>query len=151
VSERENGSLGLSLYLLVLLTALHTLSLTDRFLIAAFGTQISLDLGLSNQQFGLVTGLAFTLFYASTGPVAGLLVDRFGPGRLLGTGVLIWSAMTGLTGMAKSFLGLWLPRTLVGVGEAILIPAASRICRRGHLLPLPARHHNETCRTRWRV
>ena len=64
MSERENGSLGLSLYLLVLLTALHTLSLTDRFLIAAFGTQISLDLGLSNQQFGLVTGLAFTLFYA---------------------------------------------------------------------------------------
>ncbi|MEL0259442.1 MAG: MFS transporter, partial [Halieaceae bacterium] len=127
MSERENGSLGLSLYLLVLLTALHTLSLTDRFLIAAFGTQISLDLGLSNQQFGLVTGLAFTLFYASTGPVAGLLVDRFGPGRLLGTGVLIWSAMTGLTGMAKSFLGLWLPRTLVGVGEAILIPAASKI------------------------
>ena len=103
MSERENGSLGLSLYLLVLLTVLHTLSLTDRFLIAAFGTQISLDLGLSNQQFGLVTGLAFTLFYASTGPVAGLLVDRFGPGRLLGTGVLIWSAMTGLTGMAKSF------------------------------------------------
>ena len=35
--------------------------------------------------------------------------------------------MTGLTGMAKSFLGLWLPRTLVGVGEAILIPAASKI------------------------
>ena len=127
MTERPAGTPAISLYVLALLTLLHTLSLTDRFLIAAFGTQISLDLGLTNQQFGLVTGLAFTVFYASAGPVAGLLVDRFGPARLLGSGVLIWSAMTGLTGMAKSFLGLWLPRTLVGVGEAILIPAASKI------------------------
>ena len=127
MSGRDQRSVGISLYVLALLTVLHTLSLTDRFLIAAFGTQISVDLGLSNQQFGLVTGLTFTLFYASTGPVAGLLVDRFGPGRLLGVGVPIWSAMTALTGMAKSFLGLWLPRALVGVGEAILIPAASKI------------------------
>ena len=118
---------GTSLYVLCLLTVLHTLSLTDRFLIAAFGTQISVDLGLSNQQFGLVTGLAFTLFYATSGPLAGLLVDRYGPGRLLGIGVLIWSAMTALTGVAKGFFGLWLPRTLVGVGEAILLPAASKI------------------------
>lgn len=124
---RTDASRGVSLYVLLLLTLLHTLSLTDRFLIAAFGTQISLDLGLSNQQFGFVTGLAFTLFYATTGPLAGLMVDRFGPGRLLGLGVLVWSAMTGLTGVAKSFTGLWLPRTLVGVGEAILIPAASKI------------------------
>jgi len=108
---RTDASRGVSLYVLLLLTLLHTLSLTDRFLIAAFGTQISLDLGLSNQQFGFVTGLAFTLFYATTGPLAGLMVDRFGPGRLLGLGVLVWSAMTGLTGIAKSFTGLWLPRS----------------------------------------
>ena len=117
MSGRDQRSVGISLYVLALFTVLHTLSLTDRFLIAAFGTQISVDLGLSNQQFGLVTGLAFTLFYASTGPVAGLLVDRFGPGRLLGVGVLIWSAMTALTGMAKSFLGLWLPRVSGGRGS----------------------------------
>lgn len=117
----------MSLYVLALLTVLHTLSLTDRFLISAFGTQITTDLALSNQQFGLVAGLAFTLFYAGTGPVAGLLVDRFGPGPLLGVGVMIWSAMTALTGLAKSFVGLWLPRSLVGIGEAILLPAASKI------------------------
>ncbi len=117
----------MSLYVLALLTGLHTLSLVDRFLIAAFGSQLSADLGLSNQQFGLVTGLAFTLFYAASGPLAGLMVDRFGPGRLLGVGVLLWSAMTGLTGVAKGFLGLCVPRVLVGVGEAILIPAASKI------------------------
>ena len=59
---RTDASRGVSLYVLLLLTLLHTLSLTDRFLIAAFGTQISLDLGLCNQQFGFVTGLAVTLF-----------------------------------------------------------------------------------------
>lgn len=117
----------MSLYVLALLTLLHALSLTDRFLLSAFGTQITTDLALSNQQFGLVSGLAFTLFYAGSGPVAGLLVDRFGPGPLLGVGVMVWSAMTALTGLAKSFMGLWMPRSLVGIGEAILLPAASKI------------------------
>ena len=58
-SESRQGttdsSIGASLYVLALLTLLHTLSLADRFLIAAFGTQISLDLGLSNQQFQIET------------------------------------------------------------------------------------------------
>ena len=93
VSEEPPRAIGVSLYVLALLTALHTLSLVDRFLIAAFGSQLSSDLGLSNQQFGLVTGLAFTLFYASSGPLAGLMVDRFGPGRLLGVGVLLWLSL----------------------------------------------------------
>lgn len=113
--------------ILILLTALNILSLTDRFLIAAFGSQITTELSLTNQQFGLLTGFGFVLFYAVAGPFMGILADRFGAGRLLGIGILLWSAMTALTGQAKSFIGVMLPRAFVGIGEATLNPASSAI------------------------
>ena len=50
--------------LLGLLIVLNVLSLTDRFLLAAFGTQIVEDLELSHQQFGLLTGLASSFLRA---------------------------------------------------------------------------------------
>lgn len=113
--------------ILTLLTLLNILSLTDRFLIAAFGAQITAELNLSNQQFGLLTGFGFVLFYAVAGPFMGILADRFGASRLLGIGILLWSAMTALTGQAKSFVGVMLPRAFVGIGEATLNPASSAI------------------------
>ena len=113
--------------ILTLLTLLNVLSLTDRFLIAAFGAQITAELNLSNQQFGLLTGFGFVLFYAVAGPFMGILADRFGASRLLGIGILLWSAMTALTGQAKSFVGVMLPRAFVGIGEATLNPASSAI------------------------
>ena len=91
--------------ILTLLTLLNILSLTDRFLIAAFGAQITTELSLSNQQFGLLTGFGFVLFYASLA-FMGILADRFGASRLLGIGILLWSAMTAFTGQAKSFVGV---------------------------------------------
>jgi MFS family permease len=113
--------------ILTLLTLLNILSLTDRFLIAAFGAQITTELSLSNQQFGLLTGFGFVLFYAVAGPFMGILADRYGASRLLGIGILLWSAMTALTGQAKSFVGVMLPRAFVGIGEATLNPASSAI------------------------
>ena len=113
--------------ILTLLTLLNILSLTDRFLIAAFGAQITTELSLSNQQFGLLTGFGFVLFYAVAGPFMGILSDRFGASRLLGIGILLWSAMTAFTGQAKSFVGVMLPRAVVGIGEATLNPASSAI------------------------
>ena len=113
--------------ILTLLTLLNILSLTDRFLIAAFGAQISTELNLSNQQFGLLTGFGFVLFYAVAGPFMGILADRFGASRLLAIGILLWSAMTALTGQAKSFVGVMLPRAFIGIGEATLNPASSAI------------------------
>jgi len=113
--------------ILTLLTLLNILSLTDRFLIAAFGAQITAELNLSNQQFGLLTGFGFVLFYAVAGPFMGILADRFGASRLLGIGILLWSAMTALTGQAKSFVSVMLPRAFVGIGEATLNPASSAI------------------------
>ena len=106
---------------------LHVLNQVDRNLIASFGPEIVRDLGLSRTEFGIVTGVAFTAFYAVTALGAGVLADRYGRTRILAFGLATWSGFTALSGMARSFVSLVSIRPLVATGEATLIPAATAI------------------------
>jgi len=54
----------------------------------------------------------------------GALADRAHRPRLIAAGLLIWSAATVSTGLATSYVGLLVPRMIVGVGEAVLGPGA---------------------------
>ena len=58
--------------LLVFFLLLHVLNQVDRNLIASFGPEIVRDLGLSRTEFGIVTGIAFTIAYAVTALAAGV-------------------------------------------------------------------------------
>ena len=111
--------------LFLLLVAINILSYVDRHLLPAFASQISADLDLSRQQFGLLTGFAFVTVYALSGPLMGVLADRLNAAKVIACGILLWSVMTVFTGMAKSFLQILLPRMAIGVGEATLHPAAA--------------------------
>lgn len=106
---------------------LHVLNQVDRNLIASFGPEIVRDLGLSRTEFGIVTGMAFTVFYAVTALAAGVLADRYGRTRILALGLATWSGFTALSGAARGFLSLVSIRPLVATGEATLIPAATAI------------------------
>lgn len=106
---------------------LHILNQVDRNLIASFGPEIVRDLDLSRTEFGIVTGVAFTAFYAVTALGAGVLADRYGRTRILAFGLATWSGFTALSGMARSFVSLVSIRPLVATGEATLIPAATAI------------------------
>jgi len=90
--------------LFLLLVAINILSYVDRHLLPAFASQISADLDLSRQQFGLLTGFAFVTVYALSGPLMGVLADRLNAAKVIACGILLWSVMTVFTGMAKSFL-----------------------------------------------
>ena len=57
VSIRSYGFLGF-------LTLLNVMNFVDRQLLASFSNYIVPDLGLSNTQFGLLTGLIFLTFYS---------------------------------------------------------------------------------------
>ena len=110
--------------LLIALTLLNVLNWADRYLIISFSTAIIPELGLSNLQFGLLTGLVFTTVYTVIGLVMGSLADRVHRPRLIAVGLALWSALTAATGLARSFGQMAAARMLIGVGEACLAPAA---------------------------
>ena len=110
--------------LLLFLTALNILNFVDRMLIASLAPLLINDLGLSRAQIGLLAGFGFVFFYTFVGLFLGMAADRFRRLPLIGAGVALWSAMTALSGLARSFMALAIPRIFVGVGEATLTPAA---------------------------
>ena len=99
-------------------------SIADRIIISLLVDPIKLDLELSDSDMGLMMGPAFALFYALMGLPIGRMVDRRSRTMIVGTGIFLWSIMTALCGMARSFWELFLARVGVGVGEATLSPAA---------------------------
>lgn len=111
-------------YILFYLTTLNVLSFVDRQLLASFSNFIVPDLGLTNTQFGILTGLAFIIFYSVMGVIMGAIADRVHRPKFMAIGVALWSLLTAATGMAKNFWMLFLPRIFIGVGESILTPTA---------------------------
>lgn len=114
---RAVGRPGRTLVLL-LLSLVATVNFVDRQILSVLAEPIRQDLGLSDTQLGLLTGLAFGLFYAVMGVPAALLADRFHRVRLVAAACLLWSLFTGACAFATSFLHLALARFGVGVGEA---------------------------------
>jgi MFS family permease len=110
--------------LLLFLTALNILNFVDRMLIASLAPLLIEDLNLSRAQIGLLTGFGFVFFYTFVGLFLGMAADRFRRLPLIAAGVALWSAMTALSGWARSFMALAIPRIFVGIGEATLTPAA---------------------------
>ncbi|MBZ0102843.1 MAG: MFS transporter [Thermoanaerobaculia bacterium] len=110
--------------LLAFLTLLNVLNFVDRILITALAPLLIEDLGLTRAQIGLLAGFGFVFFYSFVGLLLGLAADRWRRIPLVAAGVALWSAMTALSGAARGFAGLALPRLFVGVGEATLTPAA---------------------------
>ncbi len=110
--------------LLFFLTALNVLNFVDRMLIASLAPLLIADLGLSRAQIGLLAGFGFVFFYTLVGLFLGVAADRFRRFPLIAAGLTLWSAMTALSGWARSFVQLAIPRIFVGIGEATLTPAA---------------------------
>lgn len=121
----SEAALSLSHYLLLaMLTLLNVLSIVDRQLLSSFANFIVPELGLTNTEFGILTGLMFMVFYSCMALVMGALADMYHRPRLISLAVFLWSLMTAASGAARGFVSLAIPRMLIGVGEATLSPAA---------------------------
>ena len=106
------------------LTLLNVMNFVDRQLLASFANFIVPDLQLTNAEFGLLTGLAFIVFYVVMGLFMGVLADMVNRPRLVAVGLALWSALTAISGAARGFWSLALPRMFIGVGESILTPTS---------------------------
>ena len=85
---------------------------------------IKADLDLTDTQIGLLLGPAFAIFYATMGLPLGYLADRKRRTWIVAAGIFVWSAATAASGLARSFMHLFIARISVGVGEAALSPCA---------------------------
>lgn len=111
-------------YALAILTLVSFFNYMDRMVLAVLLEPIKAELGLSDGQLGLLSGLAFAALYATLGIPLARLADRTSRVKLLAACLTIWSLMTAATGLSRNFLELFLARMGVGVGEAGCVPAA---------------------------
>lgn len=107
------------------LMVLYIFSFIDRTVIALLVEPIKAEFGATDTQFGLLYGLAFSLFYTFLGIPIGLLADNYNRRNIIAVGVAVWGLATTLCGFAASFAQLFVARMMVGVGEATLSPAAT--------------------------
>jgi len=114
-------------YTLWLLMLVYTLSFLDRQIISILAEDIKGDLGLSDTQLGVLTGLAFALFYATLGLPIARLAERYSRRSIIALSLGLWSVMTVAAGFAQNFVQMALARVGVGVGEAGSMPASHSI------------------------
>jgi MFS family permease len=117
-------SSGYRRYALWVLLIIYTLNFLDRQVVNILAEPIKRDLGLADWQLGMMTGLAFAIFYTVLGiPIARMAETRNRP-FIIGASVAAWSAFTVLCGFTQNFWQLILARIGVGVGEAGCTPPA---------------------------
>lgn len=102
----------------------YIFSFIDRMIIGLLVEPIKADLGLSDTQIGLLQGFAFALFYTVAGIPIGRLIDRAPRMKIVAAGVFVWSVMTAICAGVTNFWQFFAARMGVGVGEAVLSPAA---------------------------
>jgi MFS family permease len=109
-------------YVVVICMLAYVFSFVDRQVLALMIEPIKKDLHLTDTQFSLLHGFAFSLFYAVMGMPLAYLADRFARPRIIATGIALWSLATAACGVSQNFIHMFFARMSVGVGEAALSP-----------------------------
>ena len=117
-TRAEAKSMRRQWYMAAVLTLLYIYAQIDGSAIIILVTPIKQDLGVSDTEMSLLLGLSFAAFYSILGLPAGYLVDRIARRKVMGVGIVLWSAMTMSCGLASTYWQLFLARCGVGIGEA---------------------------------
>jgi MFS family permease len=122
--DLEPSSTRYARYVLGVLVLVYVFNFLDRQILSILAERIRADLGVTDAELGFLYGTAFAIFYALFGIPLGRLADVWDRRRLIAIGLAMWSVMTVLSGLARSFPELALARIGVGIGEASAAPAA---------------------------
>src|ERR1700755_1949457 len=100
----------------------------DRIALSVAAKPIVAEFGFSPIEMGyLFSGFLWT--YVICLIPLGLLVERIGAKRMVGTGIAAWSGATALTAVAGSFAAILAARLVMGASEATTFPACGRVIR----------------------
>lgn len=108
-----------------LLVPVALLNYLDRQMLAAIKTSMMSDIPDigSRANWGIVLG-SFKWVYALCSPFGGYVADRLSKRHVIALSLLVWSAVTWWTGHVDSFAQLIAARSVMGISEAVYIPAA---------------------------
>ena len=112
--------------LTIALALLVLLNYVDRGAIAIAAPKLKIELMLSATGFGVAVS-AFAWVYAPAQFFVGWLSDRFCVYRMVAAGLAIWALATILTSFISGLAMLVALRVLLGIGEGVAFPAASKI------------------------
>lgn len=111
-----------SLFLLLF----HATSYVDRHIIAIALPAIGAEFLLNDAQLGILSGVAFSLFFGAAVVPAGIVTAKMDQRHVLFGSAFVWSAATALSAAATGFWSLFSARIAVGVSEASGLPTAHR-------------------------
>lgn len=111
-------------FALALILAATLLNYLDRLLLSVLAAPIKIEFDLDDTHYGLLSGPAFVLSYSLGSIAFGWLADQRSRKAIIVFGLVSWSAMTIVCGLAPSYWTLFWARVAVGIGESALIPAA---------------------------
>jgi predicted MFS family arabinose efflux permease len=112
---------------LAILCFVYVINFLDRQLLSILAKPIQDDLGVTDGQLGLISGLYFALFYCVLAIPVGWIADRTNRAKLLSIACAVWSAATMACGLAANYPQLAVARMAVGVGEAGGVPPSYAI------------------------
>lgn len=121
---RDVLSGGQAWWIVAVLTLANVSGFVDRQILSLLVEPIKRDLDVTDTQVSLLMGLSFAVFYSVLGVPIGRLADRASRRAIVAVGAALWSLMTALSGLVRSFAQLFALRVGVGVGEATLGPSA---------------------------
>ena len=123
-TNTPSSSMAYPWTVVAILMVAYVFSFVDRQILNLLVGPIRRDLGISDTEMSLLMGFSFAIFYTILGIPLGRLADSRSRRGLIAAGVVVWSVMTALCGLAHTYWQLFLFRVGVGVGEATLSPAA---------------------------
>jgi len=137
IDDKKNWDTAYEWKAVALLTVGFGLVGLDRWIIAPMFPAIAPDLNLNYQDLGNIIG-ALGLAWGVSAIVLGGLSDRIGRKRVLIPAIVLFSLLSGFSGMAGSLMTLVLIRGIMGVTEGAFCPTsfaataeASKASRRG--------------------
>ncbi|WP_294120458.1 MFS transporter [Sphingomonas sp.] len=122
-----------TLGLVLLLGLAVLLNYIDRGAIAIASPILKPELGLSNTEYGYAVS-AFFWTYVPIQFFIGWACDRWCVYRLIAAGIALWALSTLAMGLVGGLLSLVIFRLMLGLGESITFPGASKVIAR-HVAP----------------
>lgn len=122
-----------------LLWVVALLNYMDRQMLATMRPSMQIDIEQlkSATSFGYLMGI-FLWIYGFMSPVSGIIADKLNRKWIIVVSLLVWSAVTFTMGYANTFNQLYWLRAVMGVSEALYIPAG---------LSLIADYHSDKTRS----